>query len=349
MEALGEEGSLVLEQRFAIVPEWVIDAGISDCAYRLYSVLLRYGQSSGQRMPGRATLAARLRKSSTDTVDRALKELVGIGAVRVEHRRRATGENLTNRYHLMATPPGGTQRATRAGSSGGGRTVAATPGRTDAAGVAADLRPDPVVPTQKNPPPAPLPTSRSSGAGSWEPEPPMPPVEAAGAPDEHAWSGDRQLLARCGITDLPGVAAECQQLRRRAGRPARRWTPDRILEVLRQAIDSQGWPAAAAVPALRVLAADPTTHSPARLACPGPWWHPDTAITRSPQAREDYGAELDQLEARLLEADGLRIGPSNGPAKTSWNVASPSPALLSPGAPASSWTPPKPPPAEAVQ
>lgn len=97
---LDEEGTLVLEQRFAIVPEWVIDAEISDCAYRLYSVLLRYGQSSGQRMPGRATLARRLHKSTKDTVDRALRELVGIGAVVIERRRHGK-QNLTNRYYLM--------------------------------------------------------------------------------------------------------------------------------------------------------------------------------------------------------------------------------------------------------
>ena len=82
-----EEGTLVLQERFAIVPEWIIDAQISDCAFRLYAVLLRYGQTSGQRMPGRALLARRLHKGSKDTVDRALKELVAIGAVVVERRR----------------------------------------------------------------------------------------------------------------------------------------------------------------------------------------------------------------------------------------------------------------------
>src|SRR6516165_5358361 len=72
----GEAGSLLLDEHFAIVPEWVLDAPISDCALRLYAVLLRYGHSSGARMPGRATLARRLRKNSTDTVDRAMRELV---------------------------------------------------------------------------------------------------------------------------------------------------------------------------------------------------------------------------------------------------------------------------------
>jgi len=123
------EASLVLEQHFAIVPEWIIDAQISDCAYRLYSVLLRYGQTSGQRMPARATLAARLHKASKDTVDRALEELVGVGALVVERRRR-DGRNLTNRYVLMTSPP----EACDQSAQGGGRKSAATPqGRIRAA------------------------------------------------------------------------------------------------------------------------------------------------------------------------------------------------------------------------
>src|SRR3954471_727114 len=99
----GDEDSLVLEQHFSIVPEWVLDADISDAALRLYAVLLRYGQTSGQRMPSRAVLAARLRKRSKDSVDRALKELVRLGAVVVQ-RRRDGNLNLTNRYVVRSTP-----------------------------------------------------------------------------------------------------------------------------------------------------------------------------------------------------------------------------------------------------
>src|SRR5215218_11383648 len=88
------EDVLVLEQHFAIVPEWVLDADISDAALRLYAVLLRYGQTSGHRMPGRRLLASRLHKRSRDSVDRALKELVGIGAVVVQHRRQGTLNRL---------------------------------------------------------------------------------------------------------------------------------------------------------------------------------------------------------------------------------------------------------------
>src|SRR3954454_15596950 len=95
---------LVLEQHFAIVPEWVLDADISDAGLRLYAVLLRYGQTSGHRIPERRLLASRLHKRSTDSVDRTLKELVGIGALLVQHHRQGP-MNLTNRYVVRSTPP----------------------------------------------------------------------------------------------------------------------------------------------------------------------------------------------------------------------------------------------------
>jgi hypothetical protein len=47
----------VLEDRFSMVPEWVLDADIGDCALRLYAVLLRYCNTTGARMPARTTVA----------------------------------------------------------------------------------------------------------------------------------------------------------------------------------------------------------------------------------------------------------------------------------------------------
>ena len=114
--------SLTVDERFAIVPEWLLDADVSDTAIRLYAVLLRYGQSSGARMPGRATLARRLRKKSVDTIDRAMRELVTVGAVVVEHRYDGP-QRLTNRYHLHARRP---DKPNEDPSSAGGRTDAAT-------------------------------------------------------------------------------------------------------------------------------------------------------------------------------------------------------------------------------
>jgi hypothetical protein len=98
-------GTLVEEPRFAIVPEWVIDAAVSDGAFRLYSLLLCYGNGSGSRMPSRHTLARRLRRS-VDAVDRAMRQLTEAGIVHVEHRR--SGEQfLSNRYHVRTTAPAG--------------------------------------------------------------------------------------------------------------------------------------------------------------------------------------------------------------------------------------------------
>ncbi len=75
-EPSDERPLLTVDEYYAPVPEWVLDAPISDCALRLYAVLLRYGHTSGARIPSRATLAHRLHKTSVDTVDRALRELV---------------------------------------------------------------------------------------------------------------------------------------------------------------------------------------------------------------------------------------------------------------------------------
>ncbi len=305
-DAGGGGAQLVLEQRFAVVPEWVIDAEIGDCAYRLYSVLLRYGQTSGCRMPSRATLAARLHKASKDSVDRALKELVGIGAVGVERRRR-DGRNLTNRYLLMATPPHARPAGGAAG--GGGRKNAATPGRSGAATLAADLRPNPESSTE-NPPPTP------------PPRPPCPPSQLA---PTHAWpvatrggrdggqrrdagadDADMRLLADCRITDLPALAADCQELRRRLRAPTACWTASRLLPVITQTANAGGWPAELIGPALRALAADPATRSPTRLPYAGPWWHTaEKAVGAAGQAAR--AVEQQALETRLAEADGSRV------------------------------------------
>jgi len=150
---------LAVEQRFAVVPEWMLDSTVSDTAFRLYAILARYGNTSGVRMPGRALLARRLHRS-VDTVDRALKELTAAGILSIE-RRSHDGRNLTNRYHLRTHDPDGAPGSSAEGDSRsfaatptanlqaqdtgnrpGGRTVAAVPRRSSAARVAAALRPN---------------------------------------------------------------------------------------------------------------------------------------------------------------------------------------------------------------
>lgn len=89
---------------FAIVPEWILDSDISAQAVRLYAVLRRYADATGACFPSRKTLATRLKVESPKTVDRAIKELVDIGALVVEARRDETGDQTSNLYLVLTHP-----------------------------------------------------------------------------------------------------------------------------------------------------------------------------------------------------------------------------------------------------
>ena len=283
-------GTLVVEEpRFAIVPEWVIDAAISDGAFRLYSLLLRYGNGSGSRMPSRQTLARRLRRS-VDAIDRAMRQLTEAGIVRVEHRRN--GEQfLSNRYHVRTTAPtqvatadggGRTSAATPEPPRTGSRTSAAPPGRTSAARVAAEVRHNPEILTDKPPPPTPSHRGR----------PAPTQVEEA----------DHDLLEACAITDLDELARQCMTARQLFGKPTARWTARCLAVVIKLAVVTRGWPPALMGQALLAVARDPESRSPARVAEAGPWW--DSLPLGVDQAMD--ARELAEMEARLAETDGLR-------------------------------------------
>ena len=154
--------------------------------------------------------------------------------------------------------------------------------------LAADLRPNPEFFTEEPPPPPPPPHSRRhDGGGGTQPS-------------------DPELLRACAIDDLQELAQECQRLRRSLGRPTARWSAPRLPEVLRQAVAVRGWPATLAAAALRTLAADPTTLSPMRLPCPGPWW--DAAERRQqPDQATALAVEREALETRLGDAGGSRV------------------------------------------
>ena len=279
MRSQDTSADLVVEDRFAIVPEWLLDADIGDAAVRLYAVLLRYGQSSGARMPSRATLARRLHKKSTDSVDRALKELVAIGAVAIEHRYDG-GQRLTNAYHLRTSRPA--QSAPEPPPKGGGRKNAATRagrgggGRTDAARVAADSGHDPEHLTQS--------TSSSRQA------------RPVGRPPAQV---EEEIAYECEIESWPEFVAEIQQLRRHAGAPVTRWASRCLASALHSAIRDRGWPAEQAAPALRHVAGDPKTISPMRVAEAGPWW--------DEEATAESGDDLRKMEDALVEVGGARI------------------------------------------
>ena len=292
--------TLDVEDRFAIVPEWVLDAAISDAAVRLYAVLLRFGHTSGARMPARSTLARRMHKKSTDTVDRAMRELVELGAVIVQNRFDG-GQRLTNKYLVRTSRP----RDNKSGKSGSSRTDAATPtaaasrpgaatcatggggGRIVAARVAAAVRHNPEFFTESSTPP-----------------PPTPTPDAADAVVSRSWAEEAdRLITECGIDDWDGFVVECQSLRRQLGQPTGRWSKHCLLAAIQLAVRARHWPAAQVRAALLSVAADPNTRSPMRLAEAGPWW--DEPVVRDTPAGD--AAELAAMEADLCDAGGHRV------------------------------------------
>ena len=293
---------MVEPQRFAIVPEWVLDLDVSDAALRLYALLLRYGGTSGTRMPSRRLLAERMRRS-VDSVDRAMRDLETAGLVRVERRRRGR-ENLTNRYHVRTTNPTEKQRPAAA---------AQRPAETDATaqtsprGVAADLR---------LPAPLRLPAVLRPGArvrpgwpqicGPTESKRPRvllpPPLHPAGRGERDACDGGggaddrskrrgarpvrhhRPRSARRALPNRPGRAL---------GLSATRWAAPCLLAAIQLAV-LRGWPPEQIQPALLALAADRETRSPMRVAEAGPWWDQPP-----PPPPELDGVDLAALEAEL--------------------------------------------------
>lgn len=84
---------------FSVVPEWLIKADISAHAVRLYAALDRYADLPKGAIPSRQTLANEWLHCSLDTVDRAKRELIEVGALTVEK----TGRN-NNLYTLEDRP-----------------------------------------------------------------------------------------------------------------------------------------------------------------------------------------------------------------------------------------------------
>ena len=81
---------LVSEFHFSIIPEWLIDAGVSDKAIRLYAVLARYADNrTHEAFPSRETLAERM-ACSAKSVDRATSELIQAGAVTKRQRHNSS-------------------------------------------------------------------------------------------------------------------------------------------------------------------------------------------------------------------------------------------------------------------
>jgi hypothetical protein len=119
---------------FAIVPDWIVRAHVSDRAIRLFAVLARYADRDGRAFPNRATQAG-IMCCSVDSVDRAARELVRVGALSIEPRFDAAGDRTSSLYRLKFAEPG-----VAAPVWSPGRNPAATGDRTSAATVAAPVR-----------------------------------------------------------------------------------------------------------------------------------------------------------------------------------------------------------------
>ncbi len=104
------QDKIIADNFFAIIPEWLLFADISPQAVRLYGVLRRYADRDGSCFPSRKRLASDLRMESTKPVDRALKELVKIGAITIEHRHTEQGDLQSNLYTVLSVPIGGDEK-----------------------------------------------------------------------------------------------------------------------------------------------------------------------------------------------------------------------------------------------
>lgn len=120
---------------FTMVPDGVLlEADLSDRAFRLWVILRRRADyQTGECYPSRSWMAERLR-CSRDTVDRAMTELLDLGAVTKESRYDDRGDQTSNLY-VVRWFQGRTDAE-------GGRTDAEGGSRTDAAPPAAGVRPN---------------------------------------------------------------------------------------------------------------------------------------------------------------------------------------------------------------
>jgi len=114
---------------FVLIPEWVFGLRLSSQAFRLYALLATYADwKDGSAWPSRKTLAQRL-DTTTDSIDRWLRELTKTGCVTIERRTDPdnTARNLTNLYRLYRVAPSRKNTATPT------RKDTATPGRKNTA------------------------------------------------------------------------------------------------------------------------------------------------------------------------------------------------------------------------
>jgi hypothetical protein len=127
-----DELHVAADVTFAILPTWLLDSSVSASAIRAYALLASYADNVTKRArPSRATLARRM-GCSRDTIDRALRELVDVGAL--SRRKRWTDDGAPTSSEYVVHVVRRSELSTGVAADVRLRT------RTDAAGVAAPVR-----------------------------------------------------------------------------------------------------------------------------------------------------------------------------------------------------------------
>lgn len=85
---------------FALIPERLMDYGLSGRATKVYIGLALYADRKGQAFPSLSALGLRTHQS-VSSVQRGLAELKRAGLVRVVYRIRPRGGQRSNLYQLM--------------------------------------------------------------------------------------------------------------------------------------------------------------------------------------------------------------------------------------------------------
>jgi hypothetical protein len=99
---------------FVIMPLWVVDhPDVTPLDVAVYIAIKRHADVSGEAYPSRARIAE-VAKCSVDSVDRAVKRLMDVGALEKEVRRKANGDPTSNLYTIHEEPDG--YRSQRQGS-----------------------------------------------------------------------------------------------------------------------------------------------------------------------------------------------------------------------------------------
>lgn len=95
--------NITADNYFCIIPEWVLYSDITATAVRLYGTLQRYAdKDTGACHPSRSTLAQKC-NCTVKSIDRALAELIAIGAVIKKQRISQNGDMTSNQYTVITS------------------------------------------------------------------------------------------------------------------------------------------------------------------------------------------------------------------------------------------------------